>query len=114
MLASEPVSKLSTQITRCPRASSSSQRCEPRKPAPPVTRQVDTPWTIPREADLDTHGSRWRAPVSRATVSGSRLCDPQGANPQKLAEALKVMIVVHDIEPGQLGGDDQSIRMAGR
>src|SRR5271166_2045315 len=40
MLASEPVSRLSAQITRLPRASSSSQRWEPRKPAPPVTRQV--------------------------------------------------------------------------
>src|SRR6478752_6181773 len=40
MLASDPVSRLSTQITRLPRASSSSQRWEPRKPAPPVTRQV--------------------------------------------------------------------------
>src|SRR5579859_2473718 len=40
MFASEPVSRLSTQITRWPRASSSSHRCEPRKPAPPVTRQV--------------------------------------------------------------------------
>src|SRR4051794_41508758 len=40
MLASDPVSKLSTQITRCPRASSSSHRCEPRKPAPPVTTHV--------------------------------------------------------------------------
>src|SRR5271168_1628927 len=42
MLASDPVSKLSAQITRLPRASSSSQRWEPKKPAPPVTRQVDT------------------------------------------------------------------------
>src|SRR5277367_4982320 len=41
MFASEPVSKLSTQITRFPRFSSSSHRCEPRNPAPPVTKQVD-------------------------------------------------------------------------
>src|SRR5271166_5598553 len=47
MLASEPVSRLSTQITRLPRASSSSHRCEPRKPAPPVTRQVDMRGRIP-------------------------------------------------------------------
>src|SRR4051812_28784426 len=40
MLRSAPVSRLPTQMTRCPRASSSSQRCEPRKPAPPVTTQV--------------------------------------------------------------------------
>src|ERR1700716_2437434 len=40
MLASDPVSRLSTQMTRCSRRSSSSQRWDPRKPAPPVTRQV--------------------------------------------------------------------------
>src|SRR6202142_3776097 len=40
MFTSEPVSKLSTQITRFPRRSSSSHRCDPRKPAPPVTRQA--------------------------------------------------------------------------
>ena len=33
-----PVKKLSTQSTSCPSASSRSHRCEPRKPAPPVTR----------------------------------------------------------------------------
>src|SRR5688572_11376974 len=33
-----PVKKLSTQMTSCPSASNRSQRCEPRKPAPPVTR----------------------------------------------------------------------------
>src|SRR6185437_76180 len=42
MLASDPVSRLSTTITRLPLRSSSSARCEPRKPAPPVIRQVDT------------------------------------------------------------------------
>src|ERR1700677_2606187 len=41
MLRSEPVSKLSTQITLLPRFSSSSPKCDPRKPAPPVTKQVD-------------------------------------------------------------------------
>src|SRR5919108_915337 len=40
ILARDPVSKLSTQITRWPRRSSSSHRCDPRNPAPPVTRQV--------------------------------------------------------------------------
>src|SRR4051812_35098567 len=40
MLARDPVSKLSTQITRWPRVSSSSHRCDPRNPAPPVMRQV--------------------------------------------------------------------------
>ena len=40
MFLSDPVSRLSTQMTRFPRRSSSSHRCEPRNPAPPVTRQV--------------------------------------------------------------------------
>src|SRR5664279_1906354 len=40
MFASDPVSKLSAQITLLPRASNSSHRCDPRKPAPPVTRHV--------------------------------------------------------------------------
>src|SRR2546421_398899 len=48
MFASEPVSRLSTQMTLFPRASSSSHRCEPRKPAPPVTRQVATLAGYPR------------------------------------------------------------------
>src|ERR1700677_2387263 len=41
MFLSEPVSRLSTQITLLPRFSNSSHRCDPRNPAPPVTRQVD-------------------------------------------------------------------------
>src|SRR5512132_4015725 len=38
--ASVDVSRLSTQMTRCPWSSRWSQRCEPRKPAPPVTTEV--------------------------------------------------------------------------
>src|SRR5262245_57775397 len=40
MFASDETTRLSTQMTRCPRPSRSSQRCEPRKPAPPVTTEV--------------------------------------------------------------------------
>src|SRR5450755_1464496 len=50
MFSSEPVSKLSTHRTRWPRASSSSHRCEPRKPAPPVTRQVGMAANLPAAA----------------------------------------------------------------
>src|SRR5215217_3223511 len=65
MLAREPVSKLSTQITRCPRRSSSSQRCDPRNPAPPVTRQVAM-------AAQDSGAARLRAqlPVRSGSVPG--------------------------------------------
>src|SRR5688572_6293197 len=47
MFFSEPVSRLSTQTTRLPRSSRYSQRWEPRKPAPPVTRQVGIRWSVP-------------------------------------------------------------------
>src|SRR5690242_655413 len=40
MFSSDPVSRLSTQITRCPSARRRSQRCDPRNPAPPVTTDV--------------------------------------------------------------------------
>src|SRR3954447_20051867 len=40
MFFSDPVSKLSTQMTRWPRSSRWSQRFDPRKPAPPVTSEV--------------------------------------------------------------------------
>src|ERR1700728_2181984 len=41
MFAREPVPRFATQITLLPPFSSSSHRCDPRKPAPPVTKQVD-------------------------------------------------------------------------
>src|ERR1019366_9208443 len=66
MLASEPVSRLSTQMTRFPRASSSSHRCEPRNPAPPVTRQVATLRRIP-EPPAPRHG-----PVLQAHAPAGR------------------------------------------
>src|SRR5688500_2366318 len=52
MFFSEPVSRLSTQTTRLPRSSRCSQRCEPRKPAPPVTRQVGIRWSVPTARSL--------------------------------------------------------------
>jgi len=51
MFTSDPVSKLSTQMTRWPRRKSSSQRCEPKKPAPPVTREVDMTPNVSAEVD---------------------------------------------------------------
>src|SRR5262249_16631319 len=42
MLSGDPVRKLSMQMTSLPSASSRSQRCEPMKPAPPVTRMRAT------------------------------------------------------------------------
>src|SRR6266545_5035948 len=42
MFWSDPVSRLSMQITRSPTSSRYSQRCEPTNPAPPVTTEVRT------------------------------------------------------------------------
>src|SRR6478672_8199734 len=55
-LASDPVSRLSTQMTRWPRRRSSSHRWEPRNPAPPVTRQVGmgVKGTLPRPRTVIT------------------------------------------------------------
>src|SRR6266704_6935641 len=39
-----PVIKLSIAMTRCPSAKSRSTKCEPRKPAPPVT--TETGWVF--------------------------------------------------------------------
>src|SRR6266516_3983366 len=47
MFATEPVTKLSMAMTRCPRASRQSTMCDPRNPAPPVTTDVGC-WTEPR------------------------------------------------------------------
>src|SRR6266542_2223781 len=44
MFAVLPVIKLSMAMTRCPSAKSRSTRCEPRKPAPPVT--TETSWVV--------------------------------------------------------------------
>src|SRR5437870_9186846 len=90
MFASEPVSKLSTQMTLFPRASSSSHRCEPRKPAPPVTRQVATLAGYPRpEAG---HG---RASGLAGSIS-SRLMARAGTAPQDSSRLTVAPIVGPD------------------
>src|SRR4051794_39510149 len=50
MLSIDPVSRLSMATTSSPRASSASQRCEPRKPAPPVTTTRATLRSAPPDA----------------------------------------------------------------
>src|SRR5207248_1142377 len=40
ILSTEPVTKLSMPMTLCPRASNKSVKCDPRKPAAPVTTEV--------------------------------------------------------------------------
>ena len=60
MFASVPVSRLSTQITRWLRASSASQRWEPRNPAPPVTTEVDIGVMLPAPAAVPANTYRTR------------------------------------------------------
>src|SRR5436190_17000791 len=48
MLATEPVTKLSMAMTLWPRASSKSTRCDPRKPAPPVTTETGRRFEVGR------------------------------------------------------------------
>ena len=44
MFSSDPVSRLSMQITSSPSSIRNSHRCDPRKPAPPVTTQTGMAW----------------------------------------------------------------------
>src|SRR5713101_53611 len=48
ILRLEPVAKLSRQRTSCPPARSRSHKCEPKNPAPPVTRMDFFMRSIPR------------------------------------------------------------------
>ena len=71
--SSEPVSRLSTQITRCSRASSSSQRWDPRKPAPPVTRHVAIAAAYRSERlEVESRGRRRRAAGQQPATSRAR------------------------------------------
>src|SRR3954447_2568041 len=64
---SDPVSRLSTQITRWPLASRWSQRCDPRNPAPPVTSEVGI---RERVLALSARAARSLAGVARTRGSG--------------------------------------------
>src|ERR1017187_2591317 len=75
MFASEPVSRVSTQITRFPRRSSSSQRCEPRNPAPPVTKQVDIVSSLLLLATILSHVAATEEHLTVAPIVGAE--DPR-------------------------------------
>ena len=73
-----PVSRLSMQITRCPRPSRCSQRCEPRNPAPPVTTQV----VIGRASiAADPRGRRQAGSHAQAGAGAGPACTDAGARP---------------------------------
>src|SRR5450432_4104345 len=98
MFASEPVSKLSTQITRLPRAISSSQRWDPRKPAPPVTMQVDIAWRIPVSAALEPRGKSHASRSLGLVVHIIRVMATTGV-PDEDLERLTVAPVVGPDDP---------------
>src|SRR3954463_11956672 len=85
MFASEPVSRLSTQMTRLPRRNSSSQRCEPRKPAPPVTRQVDM--------RPESRESLWFLRLAGAGALHDRLWDREDQPVVPVVAALGIALV---------------------
>src|SRR5262245_30854906 len=72
MLAVDPVSRLSMQMTSWPWPSRNSERCEPMKPAPPVTRM--------RTGSARDHG---------AAPDGVVL-EPEPAHPLRLVEVAPV------------------------
>src|ERR1700758_3801387 len=63
MLRFAPVKKLSTHMTFPPSASNRSQRCEPRKPAPPVT-NTRVSRCIRRNSLILRNYNRFRRPVT--------------------------------------------------
>src|SRR4051812_29021701 len=100
MFLRDPVSRLSTQMTRWPRRRSSSHRCDPRNPAPPVTRQVamNTQGT----ACAGSRTARDRPPPRSARASGLELLlgdargDEVDAQVEALGEALLLEPFAHD------------------
>src|SRR3954469_25368641 len=100
MFFSDPVSRLSTQMTRWPRRRSSSQRCDPRNPAPPVTRQVAM--NAQGTACAGSRTARGRAPARSARASGLEplLGDARGdavdAQLEALGQALLLEPLAHD------------------
>src|SRR5919106_3155117 len=86
MLARDPVSKLSTQMTRWPRRSSSSHRCDPRNPAPPVTRQVGMTRAGYRELPSSGGLERLLADIQFEDVVAVRLARREALLHQALAD----------------------------
>ena len=101
MLLTEPVTRLSTAITRSPRSSSARHRCEPRNPAPPVTttratRYLPMPWYSNPARRHSLRSSRLRA--STTARPGHPDGDLAGIEP-----AVVVPLGEHDEHVGALG-----------
>src|SRR3954451_23623121 len=85
MFCSDPVSRLSMQITPCPCPSRYSQRWEPRKPAPPVTTQVLTPARLQASRTVEDLGDTLNAHLHHASNRRDRHPVPMGAPNRPIA-----------------------------
>src|SRR5262245_7371081 len=107
MLSTEPVSRLSMAITESPRASSASHRCEPRKPAPPVTttRAISPSFPVepsrPSTADADVAEA---PPLQRRLVEQVARVDHPGRSHEP-----GHLVVVEPAELVPLGQDHQHV-----
>src|SRR4051812_50115571 len=108
MLRSDPVTRLSTQVTRWPRARRASQRCDPRNPAPPVTTEVGT----------GGHHTRRGARPGRPFTSSTAATPPahqrtsSGGRPPERGRGGGGGGAAHGVETG-VGGGDAAGRGAG-
>src|SRR3954469_24833825 len=108
-----PVNRLSTHSTSWPACSSSSQRCEPRNPAPPVTRTffMGAAMQEPRPAArlCPLPDAKPELQRDRGAVAGMRCEDHIGAevavfgaqggeNDRKPVAVVGVRVTVHDAE----------------
>src|SRR5215208_142612 len=93
MFFSEPVSRLSTHTTRWPRSSRCSQRWEPRKPAPPVTRHVAIRWSVPTEPSVADREVR---------LETGELERPHHGRAGRRQPQLEAPLVCAVVEPDQL------------
>src|SRR5262245_61677455 len=69
MLSNEPVDRLSSTSTSCPRAMSASERCDPMKPAPPVIRAFTSASVL---ESVDVLGDGREIRVAQSSVQWQR------------------------------------------
>src|SRR5581483_11145817 len=115
MLASEPVSRLSTQITRWPRASSSSHKWEPRNPAPPVTSEVGIARGIYSgftRNPVPARGSRRARRLSRQLRTGRHRAERGAARPVDLHRRHVLGVVTGGEMPAGILGQRRLDRLA--
>src|SRR5690349_4041280 len=105
MLCTVPVTRLSSTTTWSPRASSASHRCDPMKPAPPVTttRRISAP-SVPADSGVGE-----AAPAQRFTVEQVASVDYRA-----LTHRLADLVEVEPLELVPLGQHDEGGRPVAR